>query len=164
MDYHSLVHDVISVSTIHRYRISKSAQKVGLYYGQPVILEYILNNESCTQKDIADRLHISPASAATSLKRLEKAGLVTRSTDKTDTRKNRISLTENGISALKQFRVVCEKTDSEMFRGFSQEECQTLENYLKRLRENLEDGEISKEEIEKFMKKHSKENKEAKKC
>lgn len=163
MDYHSLVHDVISVSIIHRCRISKSAQKVGLYYGQPVILEYILNNEACTQKDIADRLHISPASAATSLKRLEKAGLVTRSSDKTDTRKNRISLTENGISTLKQFRSVCQETDSEMFRGFSKEECKTLEFFLKRLRENLESDEISKEDIEKFMKKHSKEKKEAKK-
>lgn len=164
MDYHSLVHDVISVSIIHRCRISKTAQKVGLYYGQPVILEYILNNEACTQKDIADKLHISPASAATSLKRLEKAGLVTRITDKNDTRKNRISLTESGISALNQFRSECRETDVEMFRGFSEDECKTLKNLLKRLRENLENDEISKEDIEKFIKNHSGEKKEAKKC
>lgn len=162
-DYQSLVHDVISVSAIHRFRISKSAQKAGLYYGQPMILEYVLNNESCTQKDLAAKLHISPASAATSLKRLEKAGLVARIPDKTDTRKNRISLTESGIEALRQFHTVCKETDDEMFKGFSEEECQTLKRFLQRIRTNLENEDLTKEEIENFMKNKPNSNKEAKK-
>lgn len=162
-DYRALVHDVISVSIIHRCRISKSAQKAGLYYGQPMILEYILNNELCTQKDLATRLHISPASAATSLKRLEKSGLVTRISDKTDTRKNRLSLTESGIAALNKFRSVCDETDSKMFEGFSDEECEKLKSFLQRLRTNLENEDLSKEEIENFMKDNANQQKGAKK-
>mgnify|MGYP003506704792 CR=1 FL=1 len=72
MTYRDLVHQIISTTLIHRHRITKSAQQAGLYYGQPMILEYIMNNNLCTQKDLAKSLHISPASVATSIKRKEK--------------------------------------------------------------------------------------------
>ena len=87
MELRELVHDFISISVIHRYRISKSASRVGLYFGQPSILRYITEQDGCTQKELAEALHISPASAATSLKRIEKAGLITRTADSQDSRK-----------------------------------------------------------------------------
>lgn len=138
MDYREMVHKLISTSLIHRYHITKSAQKVGLYYGQPMILEYIKDNNSCTQKELADSLHISPASVATSIKRLEKSGFVTRTADKEDVRKNRLSLTATGLKTLTDFRSICDETDKEMFKGFSEEECELLCEYLQRLYNNLD--------------------------
>ena len=137
MNYREMVHKLISTSLIHRYHITKAAQKVGLYYGQPMILEYIKEHNLCTQKELADSLHISPASVATSIKRLEKSGFVKRSTDKEDVRKNRLSLTKEGLNILKEFRSICNETDEEMFKGFSEEECELLCNYLQRLYNNL---------------------------
>ena len=138
MELRNLVHELISISVIHRCRITKSASKVGLYFGQPMILEYIKEHNLCTQKELADSLHISPASVATSIKRLEKSGFVRRSTDKEDVRKNRLSLTDEGLNILKEFRSICDETDKEMFRGFSEEECEMLCNYLQRLYNNLD--------------------------
>lgn len=138
MDYREMVHKLISTSLIHRYHITKAAQKAGLYYGQPMILEYIKNNNLCTQKELANSLHISPASVATSIKRLEKNGFVNRVTDSEDVRKNRLFLTESGIKVLKNFRNVCDDTDKKMFEGFSQEECKLLCNFLERLYDNLD--------------------------
>ena len=153
MEYREMVRKLISTSLIHRYHITKAAQKAGLYYGQPMILEYIKDHKLCTQKELADSLHISAASVATSIKRLEKSGYVVRSTDKTDVRKNRLSLTEDGISALNDFRGVCDKTDKEMFEGFTQEECDQLCQYLERLYNNLNSENLTncqlKAEIEK---------------
>ena len=137
MTYREMVQKLISTSLIHRYHITKSAQKAGLYYGQPMILEYIKENNLCTQKELADSLHISPASVATSIKRLEKSGFVKRSTDKEDVRKNRLSLTQDGLKTLTDFRCICDETDKEMFKGFSDEECELLCNYLQRLYNNL---------------------------
>ena len=137
MNYREMVHKLISTSLIHRYHITKSAQKAGLYYGQPMILEYIKENERCTQKELADSLHISPASVATSIKRLEKSGYVTRSTDEIDIRKNRLSLSDDGLKILSDFRSICDETDKEMFKGFTKEECELLCNYLERLYNNL---------------------------
>lgn len=147
MAYRELVHQLISVSIIHRCRITKASQQAGLYYGQPMILEFITAHPSCTQKELAHGLHISPASAATSLKRLEKAGLITRTADESDTRKNRLSLTQNGISALKRFRNICDETDCRMFRGFSEKEQETLKNLLERLYKNLDADEFTCEDI-----------------
>lgn len=151
MELRELVHELISISVIHRYRISKSASKVGLYFGQPRILEYITENDACTQKDVAIAMHISPASAAVTLKRLEKAGFITRNIDIADSRKNHLSVTEKGVLALKEFRRICDTTDEDMFKGFSDEERETLHNLLTRLHKNLDYENLTKEEISEFI-------------
>ena len=74
MDNRSLVHEIITLTVTHRYRVGKAASELGLYFGQPGILEYILMNNGCTQKELAEHLHVSPASVATTLKRMEKSG------------------------------------------------------------------------------------------
>lgn len=156
MNYRDLVHQIISTTLIHRHRITKSAQQAGLYYGQPMILEYIMNNNLCTQKDLAKSLHISPASVATSIKRLEKSGLISRITDENDSRKNRLSVTESGLAAIKNFREICDSTDREMFKNFTEEECEILNNLMKRLYNNLDNGDFCNEKI-----KHKKEEEKA---
>ncbi len=160
MEYREMVHKLISTSLIHRYHITKSAQKAGLYYGQPMILEYIKENHLCTQKELADSLHISPASVATSIKRLEKSGFVNRVSDTEDIRKNRLSLTENGFSVLKDFRNICDETDKEMFKGFSQEECEVLCNYLERLYNNLDTENLTNCQMKEEIKKNEEKAKE----
>lgn len=160
MDYREMVHKLISTSLIHRYHITKSAQKAGLYYGQPMILEYIKDNNFCTQKELADSLHISPASVATSIKRLEKTGFVTRTADKEDVRKNRLALTDEGLKTLTDFRSICDETDKEMFRGFSEEECRLLCNYLQRLYNNLDTENLTNCQMKAEIEKNSKEEAE----
>ncbi len=160
MEYRELVHKLISTSLIHRYHITKAAQKAGLYYGQPMILEYIKENHLCTQKELADSLHISPASVATSIKRLEKSGFVNRTSDKNDIRKNRLSLTESGISVLNEFRRNCDETDKKMFNDFSEEECKMLCNYLQRLYNNLDTENLTNCQMKAEIEKNEKNSKE----
>lgn len=153
MELKQLVHELISISVIHRCRITKSAAKVGLYFGQPTIIEYVSEHDRCTQKELAKALHISPASVAVSLKRIEKAGFITRTQDEKDSRKNLLSVTEKGIEAVRDFRKICNTTDEEMFRGFSEEERETLHSLLKRLHKNLDSESFTAEEIDSLLKK-----------
>ena len=155
MELRKLVGELISISVIHRCHITKSASKVGLYFGQPQMLEYVKTHDGCTQKELAKAMHISPASAAITLKRIEKSGLVTRSTDEKDSRKNHISITPKGIDSLKEFRKICDSTDEDMFRGFTTEEMETLHNLLVRLHKNLDTENFTKEEIDDLLKKSS---------
>lgn len=147
MDLRKLVHEFISISVIHRCRITKSASAAGLYFGQPPILQFITDNDGCTQKELAKAVHISPASAAISLKRIEKAGMIIRTPDTADSRKNHLSVTEKGKDALSQFRKICETTDKEMFKGFSEDELEVLHGLLLRLHENLDSKSFTPEEI-----------------
>lgn len=138
MENRLLVKELITVSMLHRCKIASTASKSGLYYGQPMILEFIHKNKFCSQIDIANALRVTPASVATSLSRLEKAKLVKRTPDKANTRKNRLSLTESGEKALLSFISLCDDTDAELFKGFSAEDIDTLYSLLCRLHENLE--------------------------
>lgn len=156
MELRELVRQFITISVIHRCQISRSASKVGLYFGQPAILQYITENSGCTQKDVADACHISPASAAVSLKRIEKAGLITRTPDTEDSRKNHLHITPVGEEALKQFRKICDTTDKEMFKGFTQDDLDTLHTLLTRLNENLDSKSFSPEEINTLLKQSEK--------
>ena len=151
MELRDLVCELISISVIHRYRITKSASKVGLYFGQPRILEYIVENDACTQKDVATAMHITPASATVTLKRIEKSGLITRKIDSSDSRKNHLSITEKGLATLKEFRKICDATDEDMFKGFSENERETLHNLLIRLHKNLDSENLTTEEISEFI-------------
>ena len=156
MEYRELVHQLISISLVHRCRITKSARKAGLYYGQPMILEFITNHDRCTQKELAKGLHISAPSVATSLKRLEKAGMVNRIPDESDTRKKLLAVTENGREALRKFRKICDETDNTMFSGFSNEECEILRQLLQRLYTNLDADSLTREDIDKLLKEEHK--------
>ncbi len=151
MDLRELVHELISISVIHRCRITKSASSVGLYYGQPMILEYVKNNDKCSQKELACAVHISAASAAISLKRIEKAGFLTRTADEKDPRKKHLSITPKGEKALLEFHKICDTTDKEMFKGFSKEDKETLHSLLLRLHDNLDSKSYTKEEISKLL-------------
>lgn len=151
MELRELVHELISISVIHRYHITKSALSVGLYFGQPNMLDFILEHDACSQKELAVAMHISPASAAISLKRMEKAELITRTPDDKDPRKNHISVTEKGKNALSEFRKICDTTDKNMFSGFSAEEREELHRLLSRLHENLDSQSLSKEEVCEFL-------------
>ncbi len=151
MELKELVHQLISISVIHRFLITKSASSAGLYYGQPNMLQYIKAHDGCTQKELAKALFISPPSAATSLKRMERSELITRTSDSDDPRKNHISVTPKGLEALDKFTQICKSTDEKMFEGFSKEDIDQLYSLLSRLHKNLDIEGLSKQELHELL-------------
>lgn len=123
----------------HRNIIDKHFRENGLYFGQPPILKYLSENENATQKEIADFLHISPPSVATSLKRMEEAGLVVRVADKNDARCNNLKLTSKGKGLLNYADKLFLIADEATFSDFSEEEIETLISFLERMNKNLLD-------------------------
>ncbi len=122
---------------LHRYYIHHTEAGTKMYPGQPPILEYLDKNENCTQADLADFLHVSPASIAVSLKRMQKSGLIDKRTDESDMRCNRIFITDTGREEKEKWRRECDRIDEKMFRGFTDEEMTQLSEYVQRLTANL---------------------------
>lgn len=103
------------------------AQQGLFHLGSPKILIALMaysedGAAAPSQKELADLLHISPATAAASLKSLEKCGYVSRRTDERDSRRNRISITPKGLEAMRISQEVFQSVDEYMFHGFSQQE------------------------------------------
>ena len=76
---------------------------ISLHFGQLPILEYIAAYPGCTQSDISEAINVSPASVATSTKRLSKAGFITKTADSDNLRRNKIYITEPGLEQMKNY-------------------------------------------------------------
>lgn len=109
--------------------------------GQPKILflleEYGKGGVIATQREIADRLRVSPSTITASLKSLERLGYVMKISDENDLRIKRVAITEKGREAAVKCREIFEKVDNTMFDGFSAEELEQLSDYFERITENL---------------------------
>lgn len=125
---------------LHIQNISSIYENYGLYAGQTRILHTIAEMSGSTQKEIAERLDISPPSLAVSIKRLQKAGIVEKAADNSDLRNNRIFITEKGRQI--QAETVSEliKVDNYLLNGFSPAETQQLVAYLTRIYTNLKEA------------------------
>ncbi len=114
--------------------------EIGLYPGQPPLL-FILNKENgLSQKELAAKLKIKPATLTVMLGRMEKAGLVDRSQDEADQRISRVHITEQGREVYQSAAAVMRQLDAGMFIGFDEEERKILRLFLERIKVNLKEA------------------------
>lgn len=132
-----------ALARAHRNAISAGLTARGVKdVGSPHLLLVIReltaqNGRPPSQRELADRLHISPATIATSLKSLERNGYAERHVDPADTRRNQISITRKAEQALKDGMEVFCAVDAFMCSGFSPEEMDQLNRLHQRMLENL---------------------------
>lgn len=109
--------------------------------GQPRIL-FLLEEEGAdgtipAQQELAEKLRVSPATIAASLKSLERMGYITRENDPADGRKKRIAITEKGRNARARCTAIFDEVDDQLFAGFADEELDRLRQYYCRMLKNL---------------------------
>jgi DNA-binding MarR family transcriptional regulator len=132
-----------AVGRMHKVCLRKEMDRRGLAeVGQPYILFMLRDHQegmNWDQKQFAEALGVSPATVAISIKRMERAGLVTRVPDPEDLRRNRIAITEKGRRLVDDCIRAFRHVDTGMFHGFSQEEREVLAGYYRRMVQNLEE-------------------------
>lgn len=108
----------------------------------PKILFYLRmrhGQEPVTQTEIAHRLGITPPTVATSIKRMERAGLLTKVTDEEDLRRNHIALTEHGVQLVDECVQAEESVSRQIFKNFSPEDREALKGLIQRMIQNMQD-------------------------
>ncbi len=118
--------------------IGKKVEDTGIYRSQHRLLMILGKHPDCSQTAIANKLEISPAAVAVSLKKLEKAGYITRSCDAEDSRMNHVVITDKGKKAIDQSILYFQEIEDAMFEGFSQEELEIYAAFLERVIQNEE--------------------------
>ena len=121
----------------HRNIVDARFREKGIYFGQPPILKYLSEHNNATQKEIAEFLHISPPSVATSLKRMEESGLVVRLENKKDARRNTVKLTKKGKELFQFAENTFMRIDDIAYKGFTEEEMDLMVTFLERMNNNL---------------------------
>lgn len=125
----------------HMQTIHGILEKYELHWGQPRILHAVAEGNGATQAELAERLQISAASVAMSVKRLEKNALVEKCSVDSDLRVKRIRLTAKGKRMMDESWEEIVAADARLLKGFSAADIQALTGFLDRLYQNLEPNE-----------------------
>ncbi|MBR6242274.1 MAG: MarR family transcriptional regulator [Ruminococcus sp.] len=133
-----LLEDIHLLRKLFIRRISDSSP---LHFGQIAIMSTIGQNENCTQAVIAEQLGVTPASVATSTKRLQKAGLITKTIDSGNLRCKRLALTEKGRDAIEHHINQFKEYDETVFSVLTDEEKDTLLLLLRKVAEKMQEAE-----------------------
>lgn len=123
----------------HRYSRAELDCQGLAEVSHPHILFTLLHlGGTATQKELADLLGISAPTVAVSIKRMVKVGILTKTQDTQDLRRNTITLTEKGKKLIHLCKQVFDQIDHDVFEGFSDDEKLILAGYYQRMLENVE--------------------------
>ena len=125
------------INLLRRIQGQRAHRELGLYPGQLPVLEYIRRNPDCNQIDIAQKLHVTPATIAISTKRMEKNGLLTKRIDDDNLRCKKLNITAQGLAKCEEAAVRFSQSNQDLCEGFTDEEIHALEGYLERILANL---------------------------
>jgi DNA-binding MarR family transcriptional regulator len=120
-----------------RIRVHAAMDEIGLYGGQQFVLSALWEEEGITHSELAERMHVQPATITNALKRMERAGFVERRHDAEDQRVSRVYLTDAGRDIRDAVEQVWGDLDADAFDGFTAEDHAVLRRLLLRVRENL---------------------------
>ena len=125
------------VCRLHHSRARTLLEEFGLFRGQPPLLFALWEKEGLTHSELAEHLHVQPATITKMIKRMERAGFVERSQDAEDQRVSRVYLTDAGRNIRDAVEGVLRELEEQTFAGFSSEDRALLDQFLLRIRHNL---------------------------
>lgn len=106
---------------------------------QELTIYHISQNKKLSQKDLASKLNITPASISVIVHQMESEGLLTRIPDEKDKRQVNLSLTEKGENLLPKVSNSWSKIQEKITRGLNESEKATLLHLLQKVARNLDE-------------------------
>lgn len=122
----------------HRKQCENVAQELGIHHSQHRLLMTLARCDAPpSQKELAARLHISPAAMAVTLNKLEAGGYIKRVCTKIDKRQNDIVITEAGSLVISKTRTAFSAIDSKMFKDISPSDRELIFELCNKMYDNL---------------------------
>jgi DNA-binding MarR family transcriptional regulator len=109
----------------------------GFYPGQAVAMVIIDQKPGISQKELANAMHVAPPTVVHIIKKLEKAGFVSKMINEKDQRSLQIQLTPAGIDAVKNIRSVFQEIFRISLDGISDEQRKELVKLLNMITSNM---------------------------
>lgn len=105
---------------------------------QDLVIYHLAQQKGLHQKDLVDKLNITPASVSSLVSQMESEGLLVKVQDEKDARKFNLLLTEKGQSLVSPVIDSWLKIQGEITEGFTEEEKATFLRLLKSVEQNLD--------------------------
>ncbi len=132
-------HILLRVIRRHHCYVERQISDLGIHHSQRRMLTQLARyDKPPSQRELAERMGISPAAVATMLKKLEKEGYISRTPTDGDSRRNEIRITETGHTKVAESREVFDSAYRALFNGMTEEDLHTLSALVHRMDENLD--------------------------
>lgn len=102
------------------------------------ILYVLFQEDGVPIKIVSEKCGLAITSLTTMLERMEKGGLILRKQDPADKRKTLLFLTDKAKDLENDYIAVSEEMGDIYYQGFTEDEVRAAEEYLDRIRQNLE--------------------------
>ncbi|MBQ2619730.1 MAG: MarR family transcriptional regulator [Thermoguttaceae bacterium] len=121
-------------------KANRDFRKWDLTCSQHAIIVYLFDHQSVetTQRDLEETFSLKNPTVTGLLNLLENKGMIQRVTNPKDRRSNIIKLTEKSLSLEKQLTASRRMAEDAILKGFTQEEKQQLESFMRRLMDNIQ--------------------------
>ncbi len=138
INFNEVIKKFIRTNRMHKELVDARVGSLGVHRSQHMMLLCINRFEKePTQREISQKLEISPATVAVTVKKLESAGYIERNGDKADGRCNVIRISEKGKKLLEDTKEIFESIDSVTFAGLRDEEIDIFMKCLSKMQENI---------------------------
>lgn len=125
------------VGHMYKWYVGNQMKDTQLKPGQAGILVILQMTGPMSQRELADRIHITPPSVNVAIQKLEKAGYVRKEQDEKDQRMTRIHLTESGEEIIENMHDIISRTEATILKNMSTEEKILVRRLLLQMSDNL---------------------------
>ncbi len=119
-------------------RCMNHIRAMGIQHGQMPIIMIVYENDGCSQKEIAEKMGVTPPTVNVSIQRLEKVDIVCRKRDEKDQRIMRVYLTENGKRIVQEIKEESKSVEKVMFSNFNETELCLMRRFFEQILDNIE--------------------------
>ncbi len=138
---------ISEISKLFHDKLRRNSEDLGFKSGYRQILRFLSHEDGVTQVDIARNSHFTAPTVSVTLKKMEDEGLISRKTDKNDTRRTRVFITEKGREWESKLFTTAMDCEEILVRGFSKDEIEEFDRLLKKAKENMLSEIVSEEDI-----------------
>lgn len=124
---------LITAAKKHKDRMAKYLRTMDLYVGQDIFLLTLSENGEMSQSELKEKLNVEYPTIHKIAARLEKRGLIEKTTAPDDKRVSVIRLNGRGAVITKEIEDYWKKLEKDFFEPLSLEEQQQLRELLKKL-------------------------------
>lgn len=133
------IYEIFKTISLLSYKINyNKLEKIGLYPGQPILIEKIYENEGISQRELSDVSFKKPATITTMINKLEINGYIKRKSDVNDKRIIKLYLTDLGKEKYYEMKKLKKSIGNIYFSNMTDEEISNMYNLLLKIKDNLE--------------------------
>ncbi len=118
----AIMHLMGQTTKMHRHNIDLLIREHEVFPGQPPLLIHLSKRDGQSQKELGERMRITPATLTVMINRMQKVGLLKRVPDPSDQRVTRVFLTEKGRIAADAVHEALRVTEEASLAGLDEED------------------------------------------